>query len=760
MSTIRRSPFVMIFALLSFAFGMLPSVTFAQQGTFVPTGSMTAARGRPTATLLTDGRVLITGGLQPSGYLASAELYDPTTGTFSATGNLIAARWGHTATLLNDGKVLVAGGEFSGTVELYDPTTGTFSATGNLITPRTFHTATLLNNGMVLIAGGQNASNMDLASAELYDPTTGTFSATGNLITARQYATATLLNDGTVLIAGGNNSNGDLASAELYDPTSGTFTSTGSLDSPERYHAATLLSDGTVLVTGGIDFPTTAQLYNSNSGTFALTGNLMARWLHTATLLSDGTVLTCGGFNGTDDLTSAELYVPGSGTFIATGSLNTARWNHTATLLSDGKVLVAGGEQEYGTVSLNSAELYEVVHAPVVSLSPTSVVFGNQALGSTSASQTVTLQNTGLATLNIQAVALAGADPGDFAITNGSTCTNGASLTANSSCIIQLTFTPTSLGSRSASVSITDNAADSPESVSLSGTTTPAPLVSVTPSSATFTSQFVGTSGLPQTVTVTNNGDAPLSIASVTASPSDFGTLSACGNSLAGGASCSIGVFFDPTTSGARTGTLTINDNGPGSPQTVALSGTGEDFSMASVAPTATVTAGQTATYSISVSPGGGFSQTVSLSCAGAPSLSTCTVSPSSVALNGMSAASVKITVSTTAPSFAIREGPRMSPPNRPIFRLVLVFMLLLILAMMASLIGSRRERTYSLATVFPLLLLLSLGIMMAACGGGGGGGTKNPGTPTGAYTLIVSGTFNSGSASLAHNTKLGLVVQ
>jgi Abnormal spindle-like microcephaly-assoc'd, ASPM-SPD-2-Hydin len=167
-----------------------------------------------------------------------------------------------------------------------------------------------------------------------------------------------------------------------------------------------------------------------------------------------------------------------------------------------------------------------------VSLSATSVVFGNQPLGTTSATQTVTLQNTGSATLNIQTVALAGANAGDFAIGNGSSCTNGASLSVNSTCSILITFTPTGSGSRTATVGITDNAADSPESITLSGTTMPAPAVSVTPQSATFGSQYVGTSGLPKSVTVMNNGNAALDIGSVTTSPNDFGTLSACGNSL------------------------------------------------------------------------------------------------------------------------------------------------------------------------------------------------------------------------------------
>ncbi|MGC1903439.1 MAG: kelch repeat-containing protein [Candidatus Acidiferrum sp.] len=748
----------MALALLSFLFGVPSSVTFAQQGKFVPTGSMATARGVHTATLLNNGKVLIAGGEQDAAtvFLASAELYDPTTRSFSPTGNLDTARWAHTATRLNDGKVLIAGGENkNGTLtdaELYDPSTGTFSPTGDLNTPRSFHTATLLNNGMVLIAGGC----CYVASAELYDPTTGTFSPTGSLNVGREYSTATLLKDGKALLVGGNAGQGDLASAELYDPTTGTFTTTGSLNSAERYQAATLLNDGTVLITGGIDFPTVAELFNPNTGSFAVTGPLMARWLHSATLLSDGTVLVAGGYDGTNDVSSAQLYGPATGTFSLTGSLNTARWQQTATVLNDGTVLIAGGEQVSG-ISLASAELYQIVHAPVVSLSATSVVFGDQPLGTTSATQTVILQNAGSANLSIQAVALAGPNGGDFAIGNGSSCTNGASLGVNSTCTIQITFTPTGSGTRNATVSIIDNAADSPESILLSGTTAPAPSVSVTPQSATFASQYVGTSGLPKSVTVMNHGSAALDIGSVTASPDDFGTLSACGNTLAPGSSCAIGVFFEPTTSGPRTGTLTINDNAPGSPQTVALSGTGQDFSMAPVAPTATVTAGQSATYSLSLLPDGGFSQTVSFGCTGAPEFSTCVVSPSSVTLNGAKAATVTVTVSTTSSSFVVRV-PWMSPPDKTNFRLVLVFVLLLILGMVTALVGSRPKRTHSLAAVFTLLLF-SLAIMMAACGGGGSG-TKNLGTPPGTYVLTVSGAFNSGSTSLSHNAKLSLLVQ
>jgi hypothetical protein len=158
----------------------MPSVTS-------PTGSMTTTRDLYTA-LLADGRVLVAGGYDsPYAPLASADLYDPKTGTFSPTGSMAGARGLHTATLLSDGRVLIAGGgpwgsmlltaSYLASAELYDPKTGTFSPTGSLATARAWHTATLLADGRVVIAGG--AGSAFLASAELYDPKTGTFSPTG-----------------------------------------------------------------------------------------------------------------------------------------------------------------------------------------------------------------------------------------------------------------------------------------------------------------------------------------------------------------------------------------------------------------------------------------------------------------------------------------------------------------------------------------------------------------------------------------------------
>lgn len=400
--------------------------------------------------------------------------------------------------------------------------------------------------------------------------------------------------------------------------------------------------------------------------------------------------------------------------------------------------------------------------APIVSLPSTSVVFGNQTLGTTSAAQTVTIRNTGTAVLSIQGVALAGANAGDFSIVNSSTCTNGASVAANGTCTIQLAFTPTGLGSRSATVGITDNAADSPEAIGLSGTTTPTPLVSVTPSNVTFTGQYVGTSGLPQSVTVTNNGDAPLHIASVSVSPVDFGTLNACGSSVAVGTSCAIGVFFDPTASGAKTGSLTVTDDAPGSPQTVSLNGTGQDFSVApSSSSTSTVNRGQTANYTVSVAPGGGFNQTVALSCSGAPSQSTCSLASGSVVLNGSNPASVAVTVTTAGPSASLLQ-PLGLPRGGRGLALWLALSGLPGLVLLANLNRSCRKRQRRLLSGLAILCVLSIGIIWSACGGGRSttGTTGNPGTPAGTYNLTVTGTFTSGSTTLTHNTKLTLVVQ
>jgi hypothetical protein len=253
-------------------------------GAFSVAGNMTADRGCHTATLLANGKVLIAGGADtdPTGTgLASAELYDPSTRTFTQTGNMAVGRYLHTATLLQNGKVLITGGVATSgsdpvaTAELYDPATGAFTITGAMATARAQHTATLLPDGRVLIAGGTTSSPPPLtsawlstgagnfqgtATAEVYDPSTGSFSATGSMLAPRVFHTATLLSNGQVLIAGGGNEN---STAEVYDPATGSFSITGGMEIGRSGHTATLLTNGSVLVVGGGIFAglASAELY-------------------------------------------------------------------------------------------------------------------------------------------------------------------------------------------------------------------------------------------------------------------------------------------------------------------------------------------------------------------------------------------------------------------------------------------------------------------------------------------------------------------
>ena len=164
--------------------------------------------------------MLVAGGDDGSGYLASTELFDPVTGTWSPAAPMSHARNGHTATLLGDGRVLVAGGDNTGSAslasaELFDPVMGTWSPAAPMSHARTDHTATLLGDGWVLVAGGDDGSGY-LASAELFDPVTGTWSPAGTMYAARSFHTATLLGDGRVLVAGGNGPGASLGSVEVY----------------------------------------------------------------------------------------------------------------------------------------------------------------------------------------------------------------------------------------------------------------------------------------------------------------------------------------------------------------------------------------------------------------------------------------------------------------------------------------------------------------------------------------------------------------
>jgi hypothetical protein len=209
-----------------------------------------------------------------------------------------------------------------------------------------------------------------------------------------------------------------------------------------------------------------------------------------------------------------------------------------------------------------------------VILSPSALTLNSPRVGATSWAQAVTLLNSGSAALSISSITLGGVNAGDFAQTNN--C--GASVAPAANCAINVTFTPTVTGSRSASLTIADNASGSPQSISLTGSVTAMPVASLSPASLSFGQENDGAATAPQILTLANTGSALLSISSIAIQGPDFFDFvqsNNCGAGVAAGANCAISVQFKPESSGyTSTASLAVADNAPGSPQTSSLTGT------------------------------------------------------------------------------------------------------------------------------------------------------------------------------------------
>lgn len=475
--------------------------------------------------------------------------------------------------------------------------------------------------------------------------------------------------------------------------------------------------------------------------------------------------------------------------------------------------------------------------APIVTLSTTSLTFSNQPLGTTSSSQSITLTNNGDATLAIASIAATG----DFAETD--TCVGNVAPGAN--CSISVTFSPTSIGTRTGQITITDNAFGSPHTINLIGTGT-APFVTLSPGGLSFGDQGVGITSSAQTITLTNAGNATLNITSITVS-AGFAQTNTCASSVTAGSNCTISVTFTPTAIGIDNGTLLITDDASGSPQSVGLVGNGvvpftitstptsqtvikgtdtttftigasstfqfagpitlscqnnspsicnfapasimvgqtstltvsnlsalgadtlnfsvvgtgagqtasqlisvliPDFSLIPTPTTATVNAGQSAAYTLSVVPINNFNQALTLTCVGQPPNSNCTINPSSVTPNGTATTTVGVTIATTARTLTDpRSPPKGAPPKffhlppLPFLKWLLAFFILTGLAA-----TKRRARIGIGVTVLYVLL-------WGACLS-----NNNPtGTPAGNYVInLTAGT----TGSLQHTVTIGLTVK
>jgi uncharacterized repeat protein (TIGR01451 family) len=338
----------------------LPTV---QTGSWVSAGNLSQARNGACTVVLSDGRLLVSGGADTDVPTATADLFS-TTGSWSAAASMNSPRSHQSCAVLQDGRVLVAGGTTSGggitnSAEIYDPSANSWSQAGVMNDARSGATASVLQDGHVLIAGGQSSGGA-LNTLEILDPNSGNFSNVGIMSSPRQDHAAAVLSDGRVLIVGGSSDGTKaLATAEIYDPQAGSVSAGIAMSTPRTKASATTLLDGTVVVIGGNDGSNdlaTAEVFDPAAGLFAISSSLAtARSQHRAFLLPhNNEVLVVGGQSAGTDLASAELYIPWQKAFQATGSMATPRSDATGGALSavDGRLLVAGGSNQA------SAELY------------------------------------------------------------------------------------------------------------------------------------------------------------------------------------------------------------------------------------------------------------------------------------------------------------------------------------------------------------------------------------------------------------------
>lgn len=388
--------------------------------------------------------------------------------------------------------------------------------------------------------------------------------------------------------------------------------------------------------------------------------------------------------------------------------------------------------------------------APIVTLSTPSLTFGSQLVGTASTAQPVTVNNIGDAPLTVNGITASG----DFSQTND--C--GASVAINGSCTINVTFTPTLRGTRNGAVTMSDNAAGAPHVVTLQGTGI-GPAATLGSASLLFAGQFTGTTSAAQSVMLTSSGETALDITSISAS-GDFAQTNDCGTSLPATQSCTIQVTFSPTVLGPDGGSITIVDNSTSTPELVTLSGMGTTFTIGMQpggSSSATVNAGATASYNLTMIGTPGATGNVTFACSGAPSASTCTLSPASAALNGGTPVNFTVAVKTTARASVAPLSLMLPSSGMPLP--VLAWPALAILLMVSFRKARLRHRAVLASAVLGIVML------MAACGGGGSTPPpptptptpsptpSGPGTPAGTSILAVTAT--SGDATRTFNLTL-----
>jgi Abnormal spindle-like microcephaly-assoc'd, ASPM-SPD-2-Hydin len=528
----------------------------------VGNGTMNFSTGKAiTATSLTQSAgtlegtdtLTVTGALTWSGGTESGTGITNANGGMTLTGeqflsgrtmnNAKTATWDGLAFLMEDGAVFnnKAGATWNhetdsdiqfegGTTPVFN-NAGTFEKTGGTTsTGGGFSSSITVNNSGTVIA----KSGILLLGA-LYTQTAGSTLLEGGNIATSGTATMTVTGGnvfGAGIITGGltNTSGVVSASSSLASTTPGTLTVNGS--------SAGYYTQGSG---GTVEF----GIAGSSAGDFdVLTAT------GPATLAGRAQLCLLKGFKPTVGSTFPVMNYASE-----TGSFSTVNFGWTLTP---------------GTTSATAT--YN--GAPATAFSPATLAFPSQLISTPSSPLTLTLTNAGTVSMSITSFTLTGTNASEFAISSNS-C--GATLAAGAKCAIKVTFTPAALGSRSAALSVVDNACMSPQTIALSGKGTE---ITMSPSPVSFGSETVGTTSAPMTVTVTNHGTTAVKVTSATITGADKGdftiTSNTCTTISASGGTCAIMVTFTPAASGSRTATLSLADNDKGSPQTDVLKGTGD----------------------------------------------------------------------------------------------------------------------------------------------------------------------------------------
>jgi Abnormal spindle-like microcephaly-assoc'd, ASPM-SPD-2-Hydin len=398
---------------------------------------------------------------------------------------------------------------------------------------------------------------------------------------------------------------------------------------------------------------------------------------------------------------------------------------------------------------------------PAVTLMPGSLSFAVTGLGSSTSPQNVTVTNSGSAPLHIASVLAGGADPADFQV---SSACSGA-IPVGSSCSISVTFAPVGAGQRIATIVISDDAPNSPQTAQMAGTGLAPPgtaVVKLTPVTISFGTVTQGTTAGGQLITLTSAGTGALHIANVALGGPNAGDFSLSNNctapAYAVGASCTIGVSISPLATGGRAAFISVKDDAPNSPQTIGLNATvTAALTISPAAPGAnaiTVTAGQTAAFSLQLTPGAGFAGNASFACAGAPALATCTAP--NVQISGGAPIPYVVSVATAKGSMIVTPQSRRLPPPHLFWVTAYGGIVVLLLYLF---------RLRDLSSTACLLRAASLALLVSVClfetaGCGGGGTTAAPqntpsvqvagGTPTGTSIITLrSAVTNSNGTPL-----------